>query len=176
MRRQALCALIIVLFLANVTFFVVKLGRNNALDQKASHGVEIEEVESGWVAFMPELEASQRADPIQFGYFWDGPIRPPPVASTVLVDGSAVSALSMIAGQCGLEQYSIRNKNDNLFWMPERLFAQHLSSDQQQCLMDGLPEGYQISQLNSPVMPSQVPWSLDLSGLGAKELPKASVN
>jgi hypothetical protein len=114
---------------------------------------------------MPDFESSQRTNPQAFGVHSEQLPNDP----INVVDGQPVSRLSMIAGQCKLEQYSIRNSNDFDRYMPERLFARRLSEDQQICLLENLQEGYRLSQLTSPTKPSQLSWSTDLSSLTENE-------
>lgn len=154
--------LAVALTLANVGSFALKTTDGSAWASTEVAEASIEEVSANWVAFMPVFESSQRADPVVFGTHF-----PPPsnLRSFVFVDGQPVSRISSVAGQCGIEQYAIRNSNDASDYMPDRLFAQRLSLDQQECLRENLPDGYQLAQLSKEVLPSHVSTSTDLSKL-----------
>ena len=164
-RRGVLFALLTVLILANVAFFTLRQGDPNDDPLIGSSFDEPDEVAANWVAFMPDFEASQRSDPQVFGVH-EGP---PPNGPTLMVNGEPVSRLSMVAGECELGSYAIRNSNDFDSYMPERLFIQNLTEEQEACLSSNLPKGYKLSRLTDTTKPSQISWSTDLSSLPADE-------
>jgi len=163
MRRNALASVAVALVLANVAFFTLKTTSESAGVSTKVSEAGIQEFPADWVAFMPSFESSQRADPVVFGTH--SPL-PSQLRFDVLVDGQPVSRLSFLAGRCGVEQYAIRNSNDaGGDYMPDRLFAQSLSRDQQECLRANLPNGYQLSELSKALLPSHTSWSTDISKL-----------
>ncbi|WP_162789426.1 hypothetical protein [Altererythrobacter sp. ZODW24] len=160
------------LVVANIAFFAL-----TPVDEKKSQAANtandiVEESFAHWVAFMPDLEDAQRADPQTFGVHSD----PPPVDFVEVVDGQPSAKLSMIAGRCGIGQYAIRNTNDFVHYMPERLFAGHLSEKQRDCLKLQLPDGYKLAQLAEPTKPSLIAWSADLSKLSVYESANAQTH
>jgi hypothetical protein len=163
---------VLLLLAANTAFFVFKFSETGASSSIEGSGQDIEDAAANWVAFAPDFEAAQRADPQKFGVH-EGAT---PIGRPEVIDGQQVSQLSSIAGQCAIERYVIRNRNDSDEFMPDRLFAYNLSSDQQDCLLESLPDGYRLARLSIPIRPSRVSWSQDLSSLIANEGANAQKN
>ncbi len=166
MTRRSLLSLVALLLIgANIAFFALRSG-DAPIGETATNGdAEPEEFAARWIAFMPDFEASQRSDPERYGVH-----NPPPRnIAYVMEEGRAVSAVGMVAGECALERYIVRGRGDYDEYMPDRLFAASLSSVQQDCLREHLPDGYALSQLATPVKPSKVSWLTDPSTLSVQE-------
>ena len=162
----------VILIGVNAVYFVsVKRSEESTVSDEASNEIAEESV-ANWVAFAPKIESSQLSDPRRFGMHSD----PPPFDAFDTVDGQQVSRFAMLAGACRLQDYAIRNRNDSSEWMPERLFARRLSGEEQECLRQNLPDGYQLSKLISPTKPSQISWSEDLTNLISSESANAQAH
>jgi hypothetical protein len=161
-RRKILLAIFIVLSAFNVAYITyISFSAETAVESSLSTDGH-EDSTTRWVAYMPELEASLRTDPLK-GTGLHSPLDPRFLNLFERVDGELVNRLSMIAGECHIASYSIRNANDISRWMPDRLFARELSRKQQDCLASHLPNGYVLAELRLPLKPSRVPSSTDLS-------------
>ncbi|WP_156169915.1 hypothetical protein [Aurantiacibacter luteus] len=171
-RRPLLVTIALLLIAGNAAFFLLKPATAVVEQSNRNAEVDVEEVAANWVAFMPDVEMSQRLDPKFYGVHAGPPLNDP----VEMIDGRPVLRIAMVAEQCEIDRYAIRNANDIGGVMPERLFAQQLSENQQACLVENLPDGYQLSRLTSPAMPSQVSWSTDLVDLIADESTNAQTH
>ena len=162
----------VILIGVNAVYFVsVKRSEEPTVSDEASYEM-FEESFANWVAFAPKIESSQLSDPRRFGMHSD----PPPFDAFDTVDGQQVSRFAMLAGECRIQDYAIKNSNDSSEWMPERFFARRLSGKEQECLRQNLPDGYQLSKLISPTKPSQISWSKDLTNLISSETANAQTH
>jgi hypothetical protein len=117
---------------------------------------------ANWIAFMPELEASQLKDPINLLrdshgadprypelYGWE--------------TGPVYLKFSEWAAECDVRGYLVDHyvgpqKEGFPYQMPDRFYTTALNSKQVDCLRRSIPKGYVLAQLKRPMSPSQIGW------------------
>ncbi len=162
-RRNFLLFVALLLVGANIAFFASR-SAENPTDEATNNGdVEPEESAARWIAYMPSFELSQRSNPESYG------VHDPPPFNNVMEQGRSVSTVAMVAGECAIVRYTVRTSGDFEEYMPNRLFAENLSVEQQECLREMLPDGYRLLQLAEPVRPSTVSWLIDPVSLASEE-------
>lgn len=110
-----------------------------------------------WVAYMPVLEKRQHDDESQMLYsshHWD-----PAYPSPVIEDGVPYPLLPKIAHSCRVREYVFSSQYDGPPQMPDRLFLGRLDPIQAKCLKQGMPKGYKLTRLSTPVLPHSVGWA-----------------
>lgn len=156
-RRIVLIVTATLLGFANLVYFASSMTREGS-----------EELKATWVALMPELEAYQRRNPeniLRNSHVNDS--RYPNLL--VREDESWLPVFPKIAGECRVSTYSIRSYDQYPGQMPDRFFLGGLTTIQQECVSDRLPEGYQLVRLKTPTKPSQLSWARDLSSTPQSE-------
>ena len=149
--RFGLILAVVVLATANIVYFATRDNSDSS-----------DEIEAKWVAYMPDLEASQREHPenlLRSSHINDS--RYPQMYE--VREEKTLPVFSRIAGECRVEAYSIRSMTDYPGQMPDRLFLSELSADQRSCVAGKLPAGYALAELTEPTKPSRIGWTDDLS-------------
>ncbi|MES2302815.1 MAG: hypothetical protein V4521_12225 [Pseudomonadota bacterium] len=167
-RRSIFQIAATVLLLRNVAYFWWRL-------ETREH-----EMVAIWVAYMPDLEASQRRDPTNFLNSSHSHDPRYPVTN----DFENGHLLMRTAYLCKVQESYISEyvslTGDPVVGptqMPDRLYLPELSASQQNCMKSHLPMGYQLAQLQAPTLPKSIGWGendLKLSLLSRPETNRLS--
>jgi len=123
------------------------------------------EMQAGWVAYMPDLEAKQRRNPSNF--LESSHSHDPDYPSLYMYgENEGFSLFSKIAHDCDVREYTINHyagptPESPILQMPDRLFLGTLDARKAKCVRSALPKGYVLAKLADKVVPRRTGWAKD---------------